>query len=229
MTNQRSKLRRNVRLICFLIAALLLLPLPFWINSSRILVQASPFITICTILAGETLWFGSILGIGIFVISLVRKRFFCRYICPVGLLLDTVSDIKLPAKTWWKGCPSLGRFIVLITIAGSVIGYPLFLWMDPLAILNNAFSVYKASDLLSAIISLAGIVILLLLALTSGSLWCARICPLGSTQDLLEDTGSFFRNFREIKKSRFLRRKRHPETLFQQPGECLSQLLQVWD
>lgn len=201
MINQRYKLRLYVRLGCFLVATLLLWPFPFWFDRSKILVQASSFVTICTILAGGTLWVGSILGLGFSVISLARKRWFCRYICPVGLLLDTVSGMKLPIKTWWKGCPPIGRYIVLLTTAGAIAGYPLFLWMDPLAFLNNAFSVYTATDVLSCMFSLSGMVILLLLAFTSGNFWCARICPLGATQDILESIGSFFRNFRKSRRT----------------------------
>ena len=196
-----NKRRLYVRLGCFLLATLLLLPFPFWIDSSRIFVQASSFITICTILAGGTIWVGSILGLVFAVISLVRKRWFCRYICPVGLLLDTVSGMKLPVRIWWKRSPPIGKYIVLLTAAGAILGYPLFLWMDPLAFLNNAFSVYNATDVLSAIVSLSGIVVLLLLTLTSGDFWCARICPLGATQDLLENIGSFCRNFRKTNRT----------------------------
>jgi ferredoxin len=192
-----NKSRLYVRLGCFLLATLLLLPFPFWVDSSRIFVQASSFITLCTILAGGTLWVGSILGLIFAVISLVRKRWFCRYICPVGLLLDTVSGMKFPVRIWWKRSPPIGKYIVLLTAVGAILGYPLFLWMDPLAFLNNAFSVYNATNVLSVIASLSGIVVLLLLALTSGDFWCARICPLGATQELLENIGSFLRNFRK--------------------------------
>jgi polyferredoxin len=177
------------------------LPFPFWIDSSRIFVQASSFITICAILAGGTIWVGSILGLIFAVISLARKRLFCRYICPVGLLLDTVSGVKLPGRIWWKRSPPIGKYIVLLTVAGAIFGYPLFLWMDPLAFLNNAFSAYNATDVLSVIVSLSGIVVLLLLTVTSGDFWCARICPLGATQDLLENIGSFYRNFRKTNRT----------------------------
>jgi ferredoxin len=189
--------RLYVRLGCFLLATLLLLPFPFWIHSSRIFVQASSFITLCAILAGGTIWVGSILGLIFAAVSLARKRWFCRYICPVGLLLDTASGVKLPGRIWWKRFPPIGKYIVLLTAAGAIFGYPLLLWMDPLAFLNNAFSVHKATDVQSAIVSLSGIVVLLLLALTSGDFWCARLCPLGATQDLLENIGSFCRNFRK--------------------------------
>jgi len=194
MMNNR---RLYVRLGCFLLATLLLLPFPFWIDSSRIFVQASSFVAICTILAGGTIWVGSILGLLFAVISLARKRWFCRYICPVGLLLEPVSGVKLPGRIWWRRSPPIGKYIVLLTAAGAIFGYPLFLWMDPLAFLNNAFSVYSATDVLAVIVSLSGIVVLLLLTLTSGDFWCARICPLGATQDLLESFGSFCGNFRK--------------------------------
>jgi ferredoxin-type protein NapF len=195
MIKERQNMRYYVRLGCFVISIALLLPFPFWVHSSRILVQASPFVTLCTILAGGALWLGSILGIFFLIISLFRKRFFCHYICPVGLILDTVSVVRLPFYTWWKGSPSIGRYIVWLTLAGSLVGYPLFLWMDPLALLNSAFTVYKASDLSAALISISGILILILLAITSESLWCARVCPLGATQDILNDAASFCMNY----------------------------------
>jgi len=193
--------RLYVRLGCFLLAALFLLPFPFWVHSSRIFVQASSFITIGIILAGGTIWVGSALGLAFAAIAIVRKRWFCRYVCPVGLLLDTVSGVKLSGRIWWKSVPPIGKYIVLLTAAGAILGYPLFLWMDPLAFLNNAFSAYKATDVLSVIVSLSGIVVLLLVTLASGDFWCARICPLGATQDLLENVGSFCRNFRKTNRT----------------------------
>ena len=192
---QRGRL--YVRLGCFLLATLFLLPFPFWIHSSRTFVQASSFVTIGTILAVGTIWAGSILGLIFAVLSFLRKRWFCRFVCPVGLLLDTVSGVKLPGKLWWKRLPPIGKYIVLLTAAGAVFGYPLFLWMDPLAFLNNAFSAYKATNVLSVMVSLSGIVVLLLLTVTSGDFWCARICPLGATQDLLGNIGSFPGKFRK--------------------------------
>lgn len=192
-----SKRRLYVRLGCFLLATLLLLPFPFWISSSRILVQASSFVTLCTILAGGTIWVGSILGLVFAAASVMRKRWFCRYVCPVGLLLDAASVVKAPGRIWWRRSPLIGKYVALLTAAGAVLGYPLFLWMDPLALLNSAFSACNATNVVSVLASLSGIVALLLLTLTSGDLWCARICPLGATQDLLADAGSFFRSLRK--------------------------------
>jgi MauM/NapG family ferredoxin protein len=185
MMHQWRPLRLYVKLGCLVLAILLLWPSPLWLNHSGILVQTSPFVAICALLAGGTFGIGSILGLIFSIIALARKRWFCRYICPVGLLMDGAAGIGLRKRSWWARCPSIGQYIALLTAAGAVAGYPLFLWMDPLAFFNSAFSVYTATDILSGVFSLTGLTILLLLALTSGDLWCARICPLGGTQELL--------------------------------------------
>lgn len=195
MIHQWRPPRLYVRLGCFVLAILLLWPFPFWLNHSRILVQTSPFVAICAILAGGTFGIGSILGLGFSVIALARKRWFCRNICPVGLLMDGAAGIGVRKTSWWARCPSIGRYIVLLTAAGAVAGYPLFLWMDPLAFFNSAFSVYTATNVLSGVFSLAGLTILLLIALTSGDLWCARICPLGGTQELLASIKSILGSY----------------------------------
>jgi|WetSurMetagenome_2_1015567.scaffolds.fasta_scaffold53671_3 ferredoxin-type protein NapF len=201
MIHKRRKPRLYIRLGFFLLALLLLLPFPFHAGISRVFVQASAFVAICTILAGRVFPIQSILGMAFSVISLMRKRWFCRYVCPVGLLLDGASSMKLPTKIWWKGSPPIGNYVVLLTVAAAIFGYPLFLWMDPLALFNNAFSVFASKNVLSVILSLSAIVILLLTALTSGDLWCSRICPLGATQDLLRSVGSSCRNFRRHDRS----------------------------
>ena len=197
----RHQWRLYVKLGCLFLATVLLLPFPFWIHSSRIFPQASSFVTIGTILAGGTLGVGSILGLLFAAISLIRKRWFCRYICPVGLILDTVTGLKLPGRIRWKRLPSIGKYIVVLTAAGAFFGYPLLVWMDPLAILNNAFSAGNAASALSVLASLSGIVVLLLLTLTSGDIWCARICPLGATQDLVENVGSLRGYFRKTNRT----------------------------
>jgi len=206
MINHRRTPRLYVRLGCLVLATLLACPLPCWMYHSKILVQASPFVTICAILASGALGMGSILGLGFSIAAVVRKRFFCRYICPVGFILDGASKIGFSRTAWWKRCPAIGRYIVLITAAGAVIGYPLLLWMDPLVFFNSTFSIYTASSLITGVLSAAGLIILLLITITSGSLWCARICPLGATQDVLADIGSFLGNLKKgSKKKKTLR------------------------
>ena len=69
MVRKSRSPRVYVRLDCLLLATLLLLTLPFCIEISRIVVQASSYVTICAILAGGAFWSGSILGLGFAAIS----------------------------------------------------------------------------------------------------------------------------------------------------------------
>jgi hypothetical protein len=74
MLNKRRALRLYGRLGCFLLAIILLLPLSSWIGLSRVFVQASSFVALCTILAGGAFLAPSILGLVFSIISLARKR-----------------------------------------------------------------------------------------------------------------------------------------------------------
>lgn len=191
------KRRLYIRVCCFALAIFLLLPLPFWSSTARVLVQASAFVAIGTILAGGAFRVASILGLLFAAISLMRPRWFCRFACPVGVLLDAASAMHLPKKFRCAGCPPIGHYLVLLTLAGALVGYPLFLWLDPLAFFNSAFSAFSSSHALAGILSFSGMAIVLALALTSNNLWCARLCPLGATQDLLQSAGSFCRSLRK--------------------------------
>jgi ferredoxin len=188
--------RLLIRMACLVLAVLLLWPLPLWPDASAVVVQASPFVALCTLLAGSALSAGAALGLIFSVTAMVRKRWFCRYPCPVGLLLDGVSHIGLRKNAWWRKCPPAGRYVVLLTAAGAVVGYPLLLWMDPMAFFSSAFSGRAATGILFGVLSVAGLAVLLIIAIISGDLWCARICPLGATQDLLAGIKSLLGNFK---------------------------------
>jgi len=172
------------RLGFFSTAIVLLWPLPYMRDFSEIPVQASPFVVAGTILAEKSLRSGMILGLFFFAVAIVRKRWFCRYVCPTGLLLDGAIRIGVRKNALWKRFPSIGKYIVYLTLAGAVIGYPLFLWMDPLAIFSSAVSVRNSESFLAGALAITCLVILLTIALVFGDLWCARICPLGALQDL---------------------------------------------
>lgn len=74
--------------------------------------------------------------------------------------------------------------------------------MDPLVFFNSIFSLFNANSFLPGFLSSLGLLLLLLLSITSGNLWCARICPLGATQDLLTNIRSFFKNIKGSQKNK---------------------------
>jgi len=181
----RVKKHRLVQTVCCAAAVLLLWPPAFWKGASKFVVQISPFAAICNAIALRSINFGLGAGLVLAVIAIFLRRWFCKYACPVGLLLDGVSRIGLKKSAWWVRCPCLGRYFAIVTVAGSVVGYPLLLWMDPLAVFSSSFAIRTAFNALSAVLAVLGLSILIALSFTSGSVWCARLCPLGGTMDLL--------------------------------------------
>lgn len=79
----------------------------------------------------------------------------------------------------------VGQWLALLTLGGAVLGYPFFLWLDPLAIFNGFLNAWRQPVALASLLTGLGLPLLLLLDLVAPGLWCRRICPLGATQDLL--------------------------------------------
>ena len=95
----------------------------------------------------------------------------------------TVSRPNVPRH--WLRWPAVGRWLVLLTLGGAVLGYPLFLWLDPLALFNGFLNAWRQPIALATLLTGLGLPLLLVLDLAAPRLWCQHICPLGATQDLL--------------------------------------------
>jgi ferredoxin-type protein NapF len=182
----KSLLRRLVQLACFAAAIALLWPLPLWKSAPKLVVQSSPFIAICTIIALRSIGVVSGIGLVCSLISIWRSRWFCRYVCHVGLLVESVACVGFKNSSWWNRRNfHFGKALAILTVASAIAGYPIFLWMDPLAIFSGFFAIRIAGNIMAGILAALELCIVILLSITSGPLWCARICPMGATQDLL--------------------------------------------
>jgi ferredoxin len=129
----------------------------------------------------------------------VRRRFWCRHLCPVGLISETCGKLRA-ARTAAEGKrarrPGLwpaARFLAIATLGGALLGYPLFLWMDPLALSGGFFSVTRISRQGGTPAAAAGLPLVALISILFPGTWCARICPLGGTQDLLALAAEYWR------------------------------------
>jgi MauM/NapG family ferredoxin protein len=200
MISRGRRLRLYVQLPFLVAAVALLWPVPFWEEAPRFFVQTSSFIAICSGIAFKTIGVGIGIGWTFGLIALAKNRWYCRYVCPTGLLLEGATHIGLRKTFWWTRLPPLGQYIALLTAISAVIGYPLFLWMDPLAIFSNYFAIRTAGNVISGFLAGFGLGVLILLSVTSGSVWCSRLCPLGGTLDLLSSAKGLFQ---DIKKAGF--------------------------
>ncbi len=177
--------RRVIQLTCFVGAIVLVWPLVPWVMAPRFFQQISPFVAISSSLAARSIGVGAILALVVAVASSFKKRWFCLYLCPTGFLLENTNHLGLRKASFWSKCPPIGRYVAILTLAGSVIGYPVLLWMDPLCIFSSPFALDKATNPFSVILVCLGLGVLVGGTFIFGMLWCVRICPLSGLQDML--------------------------------------------
>jgi polyferredoxin len=95
----------------------------------------------------------------------------------------------------------LGRWLVLVMAGGIVAGYPLFLWMDPLALFNGFFSAWRRPWVGWNLLPAMGFVVVMAGSVMWPQAWCRRVCPLGGLQTMLGTLGQTVR--RRLRGTRF--------------------------
>ena len=185
MTFLRRVPRRAIQLTCFVGAIVLVWPLVPWVIAPRFLQQISPFVAISSSIAARSIGVGAVLALVVAIASSFKKRWFCLYLCPTGFLLENTNHFGLRKASFWSKCPPIGRYVAILTLVGSVIGYPVLLWMDPLCIFSSPFAINKATNPFSVILVCLGLGVLVGGTFLFGMLWCVRICPLSGLQDML--------------------------------------------
>jgi len=177
--------RWAVRFACLTIACVLLVPPWPWDAAVLAVPALSPFVAAGAAFATRTVGLASLFALPVLLIVLVRRRWFCRYACPTGLLAELVGRVRGPGAPRGSRLPLIGQWLVFLTLGGAAVGYPLFLWLDPLAIFAGFVHAWGRELGLVAWLSAAGLPLVLLISLLVPGVWCARLCPLGATQDLL--------------------------------------------
>ena len=231
--SRRAPVRWLVRGAVLVAAIVALQPSLVGTQATLAVPALSPWVAAATILATRTVRVSLALGFVLVAVVLVRRRFFCRWLCPTGLCLDGASrlgrvvgsvrrEAPEPAESPTAGPPLLpsggrpsvelgvpsgdrtttadrttttgtstacitttGFWLAVATLGGACLGYPLLLWLDPLAMFSGFVSAFRPATWPAAAASAALFVGLLVLSLFLPGAWCARLCPLGALQDLL--------------------------------------------
>ena len=87
--------------------------------------------------------------------------------------------------------PAFHRWIVLLTLGGAACGYPLFLWLDPLAMFNGFLAAWRTPITIWGAMPAGLFLAALLLSVWRPHAWCLRVCPLGYTQELFRELPLF--------------------------------------
>ncbi len=185
-----SAKRNTIRYFSLSVAILLAMPFG-WGKISGFTNWISPFIMLNSVFALKSLVLLNGLGFVILIATWFKKRFFCRYLCPTGCMLDRIPKRNnLANKHSFRNIPLIGKLLAISSLTGAIFGFPLFIFLDPVAIFNGFFNSLIQVSLYSFLISGAGFLLLLIIQWIWPGLWCKRICPLGGLQLLVWDVKS---------------------------------------
>ena len=184
-STKRTWLRWLTRGIVLAVAVLLALPVLPWTWTPLVLPALSPYVAAGSAIAARSVAGVTLVALPVLLLIVLRRRWFCRWACPVGLLTECAGRISPLPKAWCERLPLLGRWAALLTLAGACVGYPLLLWMDPLAMFSGLFVAWHGPLSVTGLIAASGVPAVLLISLVLPNAWCRRLCPLGATQDLV--------------------------------------------
>lgn len=182
----RRRLRQAGRWAVLVAAVALAWPRPTGDAATAVLLPAlSPLVALGSILATRTAGVLVLLALPVLALASLFPRWFCRHGCPAGLLQESLERFHPAAPARPARGPEVGTWLVALTLGGAVLGYPLFLWLDPLALFNGFVSAWRGPVVAANLLAGLGLPLLLLFSLVRPRLWCRRLCPLGATQELL--------------------------------------------
>jgi len=193
--------RTSLRTISTVLAIILALPVSWGL--AGFYAWLSPFMMLNSVLTLKSFVALNAVAFLVLFFILFRKRWFCHHLCPVGWSCDRISDLNPHRKSSYNSVPDIGKWLALISIFAALAGFPLFLFLDPMAIFNGFFTIFTRGQGIIAIVSFSGFILLLLIHVFFPGIWCARLCPLGGTQLAAADLKIWF--------NRLLKRK-NPES-----------------
>lgn len=163
---------------------------------AAVLPGLSPFLAAGGLLGGwaAPIWWP--LALAVALLAFIKGRWFCWHLCPTGFLTELAGRCHRGCAPSLKRVPAMGRWLLWAALGGAALGYPLFIWLDPLSILSGALNAAGVPREGPALWLAAGLPLVLALCALWPGLWCHRLCPLGALQ---EDLGRLRRALRRQK------------------------------
>ena len=198
----------DIRTISFFAAVVLAIP-GLWKGFQGIHIWLSPFLMLNSVFALKSFVLLNIISLPVLVLIIIRKRWFCIYLCPAGWCFDKVSALSRSDKFEYVKFPEIGKWLAITSLAAALFGLPLFVLLDPLSIFNGFFVIFSGKPDIAVILSFTLFPILLLIHFFLPGIWCRKLCPLGGLQTGVWDIRIFLSRL-------FTRRK--PGSVTELPG-----------
>lgn len=173
---------KQTRLLSLAVATIFALPISFgWLTG--IYVWTSPLVVLDAVFARRLLSPLLLLGAVVLILVTRRHRWYCRWMCPVGVLCDAAS--KRGPRTSLTWLPRLGIFMAILILAAALLRLPGFGLLDPIVIFQSFFNGLQKTAMPAIALSLAGLLFIVSINFFSKHIWCTKLCPLGGLQDLI--------------------------------------------
>jgi ferredoxin-type protein NapF len=150
---------------------------------SAVLPALSPYTALLAAGAQRSLPATAAMCVPVLVAGLFWRQWFCRYACPTGLLMEWAGRAS-PSRRKLAEFPRLARWVVFVTAAGALLGWPFFLWLDPLSMFHGLASAVRW-PVTAASAAAAPLLVAMAIGVVWPGAWCCRLCPLGYAQELL--------------------------------------------
>ncbi len=183
-------------------------------------LEVDPLISVATFLTSWTVYAGLALSVIIIAGTLIFGRFFCSWVCPLGVLNHWLSHLfnkRRPVDDYrvneYRPVHRLKYYILALLLVLALFGSLQIGLMDPISFVTRSFTVsafpslnYWSSGLyLKQPLFYGGVLIaLLFLAVLFANrfltrFWCRVLCPLGALLGVLS-SGSIVRIRRDVEK-----------------------------
>ncbi len=183
---ERFPVPSRIRTISTLIAFILALPVS-WKGLTGIYNWLSPYLMLNSVLALRSFVILNLAGAIVLLIVVIRKRWFCSHLCPVGWCCDKVSGPGRRKTCRCNKLPEIGKWIAVISLGASVTGFPLLAILDPLAVFNGFFTVFQGNLSFPGFLWIIVFPLIIILSFFFPGIWCLKLCPLGGLQLLAHD------------------------------------------
>jgi polyferredoxin len=218
-----QNIRRAYSVFFFLLFVLLIMITDFRNMKGyevALFLESNPLIALATFLTSWTVYVGLVLSVVIIIGTLIFGRFFCSWVCPMGILNQWVSHIfnkRRPIDDYrvneYRTIYRLKYYILVVLLVLAIFGSLQIGLLDPISFITRSFSVsvvpgvnyWSDSFYLSQPVFYGGmlIAVLFLLVLFANRFltrfWCRVLCPLGAFLGVLS-TRSLVRVRRDVEK-----------------------------
>lgn len=157
-----------------------------WLGDVRLAAMpagVSPLIVLCSLIVTGIVstvgWLAFLIGCA----AAIRFRWFCRWTCPLGTCNEVSCVIGKRLGLRAPQMFHLGHYLAFASLGGALVGFPILLWLDPLAIVSSLGQ--PPLSALQFVVGMSGLLTAVGLSFLLPGIWCSRICPLGGLQEIL--------------------------------------------